>query len=84
MDLIPILLILGSLLLAHNAQHSLVLVVQEQYEQVPVLPRHPWVVRVDNRVASRIALISLCCTSPTLAVYRIVTHLTVPSSNGQE
>ena len=27
---------------------KLVLVVQEQYEQVPVLPRLPWVVRVTN------------------------------------
>ena len=25
---------------------ELVLVVQEKYEQVPVLPRHPWVARV--------------------------------------
>ena len=24
---------------------ELVLIVQEQYEQVPVLPRHPWVAR---------------------------------------
>ena len=27
---------------------ELVLVVQEQYEQVPVLPLDPWVVRVAN------------------------------------
>ena len=27
---------------------ELVLVVQEQYEQVPVLPRHLWVARVAN------------------------------------
>ena len=27
---------------------EVVLVVQEQYEQVPVLPLHPWVMRVAN------------------------------------
>ena len=27
---------------------ELVLVVQEQYKQVAVLPRHPWVARVAN------------------------------------
>ena len=36
-----------SLLLAVRV-YELVLVVQEQYEQVPVLPRHPRVVRVAN------------------------------------
>ena len=36
-----------SLLLAVRAC-ELVLVVQEQYEQVPVLPEHPWVARVAN------------------------------------
>ena len=36
-----------SLLLAVHVC-ELVLVVQEQYEQVPVLPRHPQVVRVAN------------------------------------
>ena len=36
-----------SLLLAVRV-YELVLVVQEQYEQIPVLPRHPWVARVAN------------------------------------
>ena len=27
---------------------ELVLIVQEQYEQFPGLPRHPWVARVAN------------------------------------
>ena len=39
--------VITSLLLAVRVC-ELVLVVQEQYEQVPVLPRHPWVARVAN------------------------------------
>ena len=38
---------IASLLLAVR-ECELVLVVQEQYEQVPVLPRYPWVARVAN------------------------------------
>ena len=53
---------------------ELVLVVQDQYEQVAVLPRHPLVARVAN-VYSRqdSANIFVLYTSPTLAVYRVVT-----------
>ena len=62
---------------------ELVLVVQKQYEQVPIFPQHPWVARVANvYIASRIVLISSCCTSPNLAVCRVVAFH-VPGSNGQ-
>ena len=37
---------IGTSLLLALRVWELVLVVQEQYEQVPVLPRHPWVARV--------------------------------------
>ena len=37
-----------SLLIAVRVCELVLVVVQEQYEQVPVLPRHLWVARVAN------------------------------------